>query len=86
MSVSGPSVQYIPSTNSTSKGISTQKPEAKSQVSEIMAKQIIKPKGMCGKPAHFSLTSYMTAIGIVDSANKNGQLQLTKFCDLESQF
>ena len=27
-------------------------------------------KGMCGKPAHFSLTSYMTAIGIVDSANK----------------
>ena len=32
----------FPSTNSTSKGISTQKPEAKSQVSEIMAKQIIK--------------------------------------------
>ena len=27
-------------------------------------------KGMCGKPAHFSLTSYMTAIGIVDSATK----------------
>ena len=56
INVSEPSVQYIPSTNSTSKGISTQKPEAKSQVSEIMAKQIIKPnlKGMCGKPAHFS--------------------------------
>ena len=42
INVSEPSVQYIPSTNSTLKGISTQKPEAKSQVSEIMAKQIIK--------------------------------------------
>ena len=86
INVSEPSVQYIPSTNSTSKGISTQKPEAKSQVSEIMAKQIIKPKGMCGKPAHFSLTWWMTAIGIVDSAIKNGQFQLIKFCDLVSQF
>ena len=42
INVSEPSVQYIPSTNSTLKGISTQKPEAKIQVSEIMAKQIIK--------------------------------------------
>jgi len=66
------------------KGISTQKPEAKSQVSEIMAKQII--KGNVRETSTFFFNIIYDSNWDCGFSNKNGQFQLIKFCDLESQF